>query len=322
MGTVYLGYDKALRRLVAVKVLPVDRMDASSRTHFRQEALVLSRLNHPNIAAMYEYGREDGADYLVMEHVEGQTVKELIAPGPRPGAQVAALGAQLSRGLDAAHAAGIVHRDIKPANLCVTSQDVLKILDFGVAIPPPASSMDLTMSGARSLPTLAGTLHYMSPERLRGARADARTDIFSAGVVLYEMACGLLKPRTLEEIQSGTLRPPREIAPQVDRALERIILRAVASDPERRYQHAADLAADLDDLGPPMRLRDSGLSARAVEFAREALRFTGWMFFSGRARAAARVERGMLGPRTRGPAWIGVPSSQPRPPRPFTPRAR
>src|SRR5262245_35797179 len=136
MGSVYLGYDRKLRRPVAVKVLPAERMDGSSRTRFRQEALLLSRLNHPNIATMFEYGRDEGTDYLVMEHVEGRTLHEMIAAAPLPGAEAVALGAQLARGLAAAHAGGIVHRDIKPPNLCVTAHGRLKILDFGVALPP------------------------------------------------------------------------------------------------------------------------------------------------------------------------------------------
>jgi len=289
MGTVYLGYDKELRRLVAVKVLPADRMDASSRARFRQEALVLSRLNHPNIATMFEYGRDEGADYLAMEHVQGKTVQEMIAAAPLSSAEAASLGAQLARGLAAAHAAGIVHRDIKPPNLCVTPEGLLKILDFGVAVPPPASSLDLTLSGGGYLPTLAGTLQYMAPEHVRGARADPRSDLFSAGVVLYEMACGRLAPRPLSEILSGKMRPPREVAPRLDRALERIILRAIESDPERRYQDARELAADLDNMGPPLGLRDAGPSAKAVGFLREAKRFVAWMFFSRATSSAGQA---------------------------------
>jgi serine/threonine-protein kinase len=255
MGVVYRGHDERLRRPVAIKLLGANRLDDASRQRFRGEALLLSRLNHPNIATVFEFGEHDGVDYLVMELVAGRTLDALLASGPLPVAQVTALGAQLARGLAAAHAAGIVHRDIKPSNLRVTPEGLLKILDFGIAVgPSPLAPGETTHSGAPAVPRLSGTLGYMAPERLRGDADDARADIFSAGVVLYEMACGR-QPfparhpvRRLESILLGRIEPPRRLVPALPRALERAILLALASDSRRRYQSADVLAVDLDQI--------------------------------------------------------------------------
>ena len=191
MGVVYLAQDIRLYRPVALKVLSPDRIDRECRDRLRAEALALSSFSHPNVATVYDFGCEAGIDYLVMEYVPGATIDELLQDGPFAGPRAAALGAQLARGLAAAHAADVIHRDIKPGNLRVTPEGLLKILDFGVAVSPAALLVSNTTATAiGQLRAAAGTLRYMAPERLRGTMADVRTDIFSAGLVLFEMACG------------------------------------------------------------------------------------------------------------------------------------
>jgi serine/threonine protein kinase len=255
MGLVYVAQDTRLRRLVAIKVLAPDRLDRASRDRLRTEALALSSLNHPNVASVYDFGCAAGVDYLVMEYVPGATLDELVRNGPLSSERVAQLGVQLARGLAAAHAADVIHRDIKPGNVRVTPEALVKILDFGVAVSPAATVCSkTTVVGTGALRALAGTLQYMAPERLRGAAADARTDIFSAGLVLYEMACGRLpfvddQPiRLIESILHARMPAPRQLNPAIDPALELVILRALSADPARRYARASELAAALEPL--------------------------------------------------------------------------
>jgi serine/threonine protein kinase len=270
MGVVYLAQDVRLRRPVAVKVLAPDHLDREYRDRLRAEALALSSFSHPNVAAVYDFGCDTGIDYLVMEYVPGGTLDELLKDGPLPNARVAALGAQLARGLAAAHAADVIHRDIKPGNLRVTPEGRLKILDFGIAVSPAARLVSKTTATAiGTLRAVAGTLRYMAPERLRGTMADVRTDIFSAGLVLYEMACGHPpfagdQPiRLLESILYGRAPRPREMNPAIDRALEKVIVRAVNPDPARRYRTAEELALALEAL-PPHRSRSRRPSVKAL----------------------------------------------------------
>jgi serine/threonine-protein kinase len=252
---VFLGRDTHLCRPVAIKVLAADRLDHESRRRLREEALTLSRLSHPNVAAVFDFGSDCDIDYLVMEFVPGTTLDVLLTRGPLASASVASLGAQLARGLAAAHDAGIVHRDVKPGNLRVTPDGTLKILDFGVAtLASQGSSSVTTASGENAIPALAGTIQYMAPERLRGTAASPTADIFSAGAVLYEMACG--QPayfdshpiRLIESILTGRPKRPSALNPDVDARLECIILRALDHDPSRRYQSAADLGHALQAL--------------------------------------------------------------------------
>jgi len=258
MGVVFLGRDTRLCRPVAIKVLPSDRLDERCRRRLRQEALLLSSLSHPNIASVFDFGSHGEIDYLVMEYVPGVTLDVLLRRGPLESNEIARLGAQLARGLSAAHMAGVVHRDIKPGNLRVTPEGLLKILDFGVATFAAGGPRAATATTAiETTPSLAGTIQYMAPERLRGDRADPRADIFSAGAVLYEMACG--RPpfsdphpvRLIEAILNGKVPRPSQVNRRVPAALETIILRALDPHPARRFARAGDLARALEGVIVP-----------------------------------------------------------------------
>jgi serine/threonine protein kinase len=256
MGVVFLASDTRQGRRVAVKVLPADRLDERSRQRLRDEATTLSRLNHPNIAAVIDFGSQADIDFVVMEYVPGTTLDVMLQSGPLESATVARLGAQLARGLCAAHASGIVHRDIKPANLRVTPDGILKILDFGVAMfTLPGPEAKTTAGFFDRTPALAGTLQYMAPERLRGTPADPGADIFSAGAVLFEMACGRpafsdAQPlRVIQSILSASRMRPSSLNPLIDSALESVILRALDPDPGWRFARAKDLAEALERAG-------------------------------------------------------------------------
>src|SRR5437016_2866375 len=191
MGVVYRAHDEQLDRDVALKVLPPGTLsDESARRRFRKEALALARLNHPNIGGIYEFGTQDGCDFLVMEFVSGLTLDAKLASGPLPQDEVLRLGTQFADGLQAAHAQGIVHRDLKPGNVRLTSDGRLKILDFGLAEWPQIAEENAATVTLTRDDYARGTVLYMSPEQLRGKQPDARSDLYSAGVVLYEMATG------------------------------------------------------------------------------------------------------------------------------------
>ena len=252
MGVVYRARDERLNRDVAVKVLPAATLaDEATRKRFRREALALSRLNHPNIATIFDFDTDDNVDFLVMELVAGDTVGATHA---LPEKEVVRLGMQLVDGLASAHAEAIVHRDLKPGNLRLTVDGRLKILDFGLARLLLAPPTEATATISVSAPQAVGTLPYMAPEQVRGA-VDARVDIYAAGAVLYELATGArLFPGTsglalLEAILHGDIVPPRAVNPQISPAFERIIVKALDKDPERRYQSARELGVDLVRLG-------------------------------------------------------------------------
>jgi eukaryotic-like serine/threonine-protein kinase len=255
MGVVYRAHDEQLERDVAVKVLNRGTLaNETARQRFRREALALGKLNHPNIETVYEFGSEDGTDFLVMELITGVALHYKLAGGALPEKEVLRLGAQLADGLEAAHAQGIIHRDLKPGNLHITKDDRLKILDFGLAQWIPAGDQDnlaITVSKAHEI---IGTLPYMAPEQLRGQRADRRTDIYSAGAVLYEMATGKRPhlqtsgPQLISAILERPLTAPSLHNPQITPALDSIILKALDKDPNRRYQSARELQIDLERL--------------------------------------------------------------------------
>jgi TolB-like protein/Flp pilus assembly protein TadD len=268
MGEVYRARDEHLARDVAIKVLPPGTLiDESARKRFRKEALILSQLNHPNVATIHDFDTQQGVDFLVMEYIPGITLSEKVAGRPLPETEVVRLGMQLAEGLAAAHEQGVVHRDLKPGNLRVTSDGRLKILDFGLAklwLPVTASGATESFSETHAM---AGTLPYMAPEQLLGGEVDARTDIHAAGAVLYEMSKG---KRPFAEVEPSQLiaailrrspQLPRAVNPSVSSELERIIGKCLEKEPENRYQSAKELAVDLRRLGVP----SAGTPVRAAE---------------------------------------------------------
>jgi len=257
MGVVYRARDERLERDVALKVLPAGALaDDGARRRFRKEALALAQVNHPNIGVIHDFDCEEGVDFLVMEYIPGATLSERLN-APLPEKEVARLGRQLADGLAAAHGQGIVHQDLKPGNLRVTPDERLKILDFGIAkLLRVESDGDATLTETAT-GKISGTVPYMSPEQLQGERVDARSDIYAAGTVLYEMATGE-RPfgtahgaRLIDAILHQAPEPPRAVNPKVSPELEAIILKALDKDPERRYQSAKELRVDLERLAAP-----------------------------------------------------------------------
>jgi len=259
MGEVYRAHDERLERDVALKVLPAGTLsDESARQRFRKEALALSKLNHPNIATVFDFDTQDGVDFLVMELVEGVTLTDKLTAGALPEKEVARIGTQLAEGLAAAHDQRVVHRDLKPGNLRVTPDGRLKILDFGLAkFVRPVGRITTTEGTTESAPTeaMAGTLPYMAPEQLRGETVDARSDLWASGVVLYEMATGRrpfehkLATALADNILHQPPTPPSQLNPKVSSRLQEIILKCLERNPEHRYQSARELLADFRRLG-------------------------------------------------------------------------
>jgi tetratricopeptide (TPR) repeat protein/predicted Ser/Thr protein kinase len=258
MGQVYRGRDEHLARDVAIKVLPPGTLaNEDARKRFRKEAQTLSQLNHPNIATIYDFDACDGVDFLAMELVTGPTLEARLALGPLAEKETFHLGMQLVEALVAAHGAGVIHRDIKPANLKIRKDGRLKMLDFGLArMLRPVQESSVTTSLAESSGA-AGTLPYMAPEQLREEALDARTDIYGAGVVLYEMATGkrpfreASNPLLVDSILHYPPPTPSAINPRVSAQLEGVILKCLQKEAEDRYATAADLLVDLRALQRP-----------------------------------------------------------------------
>jgi eukaryotic-like serine/threonine-protein kinase len=255
VGVVYRAHDLQLERDVAIKVLPAGMLAGeTARKRFRKEALSLARLNHPNIATIFEFGSQDGTDFLVAEYIPGITLDIKLIGGPLPTKNVSVLGAQLAQGLAAAHEQGVVHRDLKPGNLRLTPDGRIKILDFGLAQwMPYAGDLGLAVTMTKSQ-EVTGTLPYMAPEQLRGGTADARSDIWAVGAVLYEMATGKQPfpepnaPLLIDAILNRAPTRPSKINGLISPGLENVILKALNKDPAARYQMASELGADLDRL--------------------------------------------------------------------------
>ena len=255
MGVVYRAHDERLRRDVAIKFLTAPRLtNPDARKRFRSEALALSRLNHPNIATVYDFDTQDGTDFLVMEYIKGLSLNEKIAEGPLSEKDIARWGTQLAEGLAAAHEQGIVHRDLKPGNLLIRPDGKIKILDFGLATIIMRISADDLASTMTLTPEGGGTLHYMAPEQVYGQPVDKRTDIYAVGAILYEMATG---HRAFGAADPGQLidcilhhspKPPNSVNRGISPALKSIIAKAMDREPRLRYQSARELLVDLERL--------------------------------------------------------------------------
>ncbi|MGD0920692.1 MAG: serine/threonine-protein kinase [Terriglobia bacterium] len=255
MGIVYKARDTELDRFVALKFLPAELIkDAEALVRFKREARAASALEHPNICTVYEAGEYEGRPYIVMQLQEGQTLKQLIEGKTQEIEVVLDLAIQIADALDAAHSSGIIHRDIKPGNIYVTKRGQVKILDFGLA--KRAADPYLTTPGA-----LIGTAAYMSPEQIRGETLDGRSDLFSLGAVLYEMATGAqaFAGKTITAVFANVLNEapasPTSVNPALPKELGQIIMKALAKDCTARYQSAAEILADLTQLkqGPAAR---------------------------------------------------------------------
>lgn len=257
MGVVFRARDERLEREVAIKVLPPGTFpDESARKRFQREAQVLAKLNHPNIVMAFDFGQQDGIDYLVTEYIPGVTLDAKLASGALSQKQVVELGVQLAKGLSAAHRANIIHRDLKPGNLRLTSEGELKILDFGLARwREPVSELAATASLSEK-DAISGTLPYMAPEQVRCEEVDVRTDIWAAGAVLYEMATGK-RPfpmasslKLIDAIQHLDPPPPSTLNSQLTPQLDAVITKSLDKDADRRYQSASELRVDLLRLLP------------------------------------------------------------------------
>ena len=324
MGVVYKAEDIKLGRRVALKFLPEELAnDSSAMERFEREARAASALNHPNICTIYEVNDHEGQPFIVMELLEGQTLREMIAGVERCGPRTASNGLdlatffdvalQITAALEAAHKKGIIHRDIKPANIFITTSGQTKILDFGLAKlqeceisdqrvatagddqPRGESSLNLTRTGVA-----IGTAGYMSPEQVRGDKLDARTDLFSLGLVLYEMAVGKrafageTAPILHAAILNGTPKPVRELNQDIPSSLQRIIDKALEKDRKWRYQSAASMIADLRVEAAALGTMSGARASKLLQFVAAAVVFllmvTGLIFWTQSSRVPAVPE--------------------------------
>jgi serine/threonine protein kinase len=281
MGEVYRARDTRLDRTVALKVLPEPfAAQPELRQRFEREARAVSSLNHPHICALFDVGRQDGIDFLVMEYLEGETLASRLARGPLPTDEVLRRGIEIADALDKAHRQGLVHRDLKPANIMLTKSGA-KLLDFGLvklqAKPgePSASVLSALVTAEPSLTghgVVMGTFQYMAPEQLEGKEADARTDLFALGTILYEMATGRKafvgksQASLIAAILSADPPPLSSLQPLAPAALERLVKVCLAKDPDDRLQTAHDVMQELKwiaEAGPGASTPSSKSARRA-----------------------------------------------------------
>ncbi len=301
MGEVYRARDTRLGREVAIKVLlEAAAGDTDQLRRFEREARSAAALNHPNIATVYEIGDHAGTRFIAMELVEGRTLKQMLEAGPLPVMELLDLATQIARGLAKAHAAGIVHRDLKPGNLMVTSEGLLKILDFGLARRTPHApevGSEITREGS-----VLGTVQYMSPEQAAARPLDHRSDQFSFGAILYEMATGRrafardTAPQTLAAIIEDEPEPMKMLHAEIPAGLQAILARCLAKDPERRYASTADLASALTACS-------AAASSAPTASSRQWLRVSGLMLLA----TATAVALSRLAFRERAPALPEAP---------------
>ena len=314
MGTVYRAHDETLHRDVALKLpFTTSLNDQEARARVLREARAASALNHPHICTTYEVGEVDGQPYIAMEYIAGESLSRRIPPNGFPTESVLDIGAQIADAMDHAHTSGILHRDLKSANVRLTSLGQAKVLDFGLAMNISEASVEgITRSADTDTGEAAGTLAYMAPELLRGKSPDVRSDIWSLGVLLHELASGKLpfQGRTKFELTSAILREPPDALPaRVTPGLRAIIMRCLAKEPEKRYQRASEVRAALEALQS-----DTGITSRAaVPLPRNPSRF--YLLATGLLAAAtlvlfvyARINRTASGPRTGGKLRLFVSS--------------
>ena len=316
MGEVYLAKDTRLDRTVAIKVLPSHLSgDPELRQRFEREARAVSSLNHPHICTLHDIGREGNVDFLVMEHLEGETLAERLKKGPLPFHEALPCAVQIADALDKAHRQGVVHRDLKPGNIMLTKTGA-KLLDFGLAKLAGTTAATPNISTLSALPTeqrsltaagaILGTFQYMAPEQLEGGEIDARTDIFALGAVIYEMVTGAKafegksQASLISAIMSANPAPMSSLQAFSPPALERVVRTCLAKDPDKRWQNAGDVARELEwiaQAGPQGAVVERGLRARlpwvvpAFVAGIVAAAVVGWAFFPLASPPPAHVTR-------------------------------